>query len=645
MPINIKEILYPGDTDFVKWEKVNYNFDQILTNGGKEGPSGVKGDTGSMGSTGLKGEKGEKGDTGLKGEQGVSTNYWDQFTHANASAYVLKPKDGTNTGETAIFIGDETYDEGSADGDLNPNAQLTVGQSSVYSYGQKWIPYGSNLENFTLRGEATLNYDGNNNSGTKWILQPETGAQSTNLTIQSQVIELGGYEKINITTANGFNILAGGDVTISPNLEVGGISLFQDNVTMLQQLAVGDTLSVSGVNSFFYGTGGLLIPEGSTAQRPNPVAGMIRYNSTKGKFEAYHSSGNWIDLDRLSNPTRSSYISIQSDSDYANSANNEASITLGGDERVNIGGSFAANSTPSDSVTNSIKLNHRVVVPEKIYINATNGNGGITFKPGITASTGGGNQISGSSLSGGSAIDRRTLSDYFEWVSDDSDNNWDIPTSATGNWANGPAQGTVVKLTGNSVNLTNDVFMSEGDKICTIFDYEGSTLRATKIGNMVTVWARLYFDILTASDLSSYGYSKVSNSDILFEDAASGDHLEINLRRISELPNAHSQVFFPVRANKLKYGATANDDVQLWGMIQPGTTKIKLVGQYDNDSNDFDTANFVVETAEVAKPGSASSTGIEIEFTFSYPTNNNAYTTVGGPSTGGNIGGGIFGGP
>jgi hypothetical protein len=41
MAINIREILHPSDSDSIKFEKINYNFDQILANGG--GPRGQKG--------------------------------------------------------------------------------------------------------------------------------------------------------------------------------------------------------------------------------------------------------------------------------------------------------------------------------------------------------------------------------------------------------------------------------------------------------------------------------------------------------------------------------------------------------------------------------------------------------------------------
>ena len=47
MAINIKEILHPSDSESIKFEKINYNFDQIVANGG--GPMGPKGDKGDQG--------------------------------------------------------------------------------------------------------------------------------------------------------------------------------------------------------------------------------------------------------------------------------------------------------------------------------------------------------------------------------------------------------------------------------------------------------------------------------------------------------------------------------------------------------------------------------------------------------------------
>ena len=64
MAINIKEIL-TNDSDVIKVDKTNYNFDQLVANGG--GPIGIKGQKGELGGVGTTGAKGENGDEGAKG--------------------------------------------------------------------------------------------------------------------------------------------------------------------------------------------------------------------------------------------------------------------------------------------------------------------------------------------------------------------------------------------------------------------------------------------------------------------------------------------------------------------------------------------------------------------------------------------------
>ena len=95
MAINIQEILHPSDSSQIKWEKVNYNFDQILANGG--GPIGQKGLKGNPGSVGQTGAKGQKGAQGLKGETGTTTSRWETIAinpsnDVNPEYVILKPK-------------------------------------------------------------------------------------------------------------------------------------------------------------------------------------------------------------------------------------------------------------------------------------------------------------------------------------------------------------------------------------------------------------------------------------------------------------------------------------------------------------------------------------------------------------------------
>ena len=77
MSITLKTILY-ADSDAVKLEKVNYNFDQLRKNGG--GPQGPTGDTGNAGLQGAQGQTGIVGSVGNPGNNGPQGNpafsYW-----------------------------------------------------------------------------------------------------------------------------------------------------------------------------------------------------------------------------------------------------------------------------------------------------------------------------------------------------------------------------------------------------------------------------------------------------------------------------------------------------------------------------------------------------------------------------------------
>ena len=74
-----------------------------------------------------------------------------------------------------------------------------------------------------------------------------------------------------VTTAN---VEVGGELTVSSNIEVAGF--------------VGTS-----------GTGGLIVPSGTTGEQPTGVVGMIRYNTTTNKVE-YHTGTNWIGIGQFS---------------------------------------------------------------------------------------------------------------------------------------------------------------------------------------------------------------------------------------------------------------------------------------------------------------------------------------------------------
>lgn len=85
-------------------------------------------------------------------------------------------------------------------------------------------------------------------------------------------------------------LAASGNTTLTGDLNVNG------NTTLGN--ASGDTILLNAAtatipnNLTFSGTGTIRLPNGTTAERPSPTAGMIRYNTTENTFEGY-AAGQW----------------------------------------------------------------------------------------------------------------------------------------------------------------------------------------------------------------------------------------------------------------------------------------------------------------------------------------------------------------
>lgn len=73
--------------------------------------------------------------------------------------------------------------------------------------------------------------------------------------------------------------------------------IYSSSADIMGLVAAGtEYLRVSSAGVDLLGTGAVKVPVGSTAQQPgSPATGMVRYNSTTGKFEGYYSS-TWGDL-------------------------------------------------------------------------------------------------------------------------------------------------------------------------------------------------------------------------------------------------------------------------------------------------------------------------------------------------------------
>jgi hypothetical protein len=105
MAINIKEI-FDGDSQAQQIDKINYNFDQILANGG--GPIGATGAQGASGGTGSTGPQGAQGPIGPKGDPGDYTDFFvgDALASSTYSGTIFTKTEGGRPSN--IVIGDLT---------------------------------------------------------------------------------------------------------------------------------------------------------------------------------------------------------------------------------------------------------------------------------------------------------------------------------------------------------------------------------------------------------------------------------------------------------------------------------------------------------------------------------------------------------
>ena len=356
MAINIQEILHPSDSDSIKFEKINYNFDQILANGGgPAGPKGQKGDQGQVGSTGQKGEKGDIGNTGQKGESGATDSPWykvevDSNNDGRNEITILKPKIGTDLNMPIIWLGDPSFEEGLTDGDIDTNSRLTIAKDITF---ENYIKLQHNV----------------------------------NKTIVLTSTESGAYSKFNFQNSFGSTNIEFGATTDKITF-LANTSFFSATGAGVNLKSIGDTnikLETSGngildvdINAEFKGY--LRLPAGSTGERPvTPQYGMIRYNTDLNIVEAYYNDNTWKELCTDCGSPVGDSIGISGGDINANADGSPATDTIsisGGDIDANTDGSPTGNASifidplyttgDSDTVADLYYVYNKV---ETLYLN------------------------------------------------------------------------------------------------------------------------------------------------------------------------------------------------------------------------------------------------------------------------------------
>ena len=349
MAINIQEILHPSDSNSIKFEKINYNFDQILANGGgPAGPKGTKGDQGLTGSTGQKGQKGELGPIGEKGVSGETNSPWykiqiDSNNDGNNEVTVLKPKVGTDLNMPIIWLGDSTFEENLTNGHIDTDARLNI---------EKDLIFENYIKLHHATGKGLVMTSSSSGIFTKFLWQNSFG---------DDLLEYG-------STTNKITFVANTEKFSASGHGIALRALSNTNITLN---AAGSGILDVDINAEFKGY--LRLPSGTTGQRPSvPQVGMIRFNTDLDIAEAYFAnsgSPEWKELCTDCGSAIADSIGIIGGDIDANADGTPTSETItisGGDIDANSDGTPVSSATLSITGANLINVIYNV--PQTVYL-------------------------------------------------------------------------------------------------------------------------------------------------------------------------------------------------------------------------------------------------------------------------------------
>ncbi len=634
MAINIKEIL-TTDSDSIRVDKTNYNFDQLVANGG--GPIGIKGQKGELGGVGSTGTKGEKGDIGVKGDTGATgadVNNWGRVDHTSTTATsILKPKkDDDDTEPASIILGDAGYTDGTSDGIVNPNAWLNI----VIPDGN--TPY-SNFASLLNGTTSKVNFSSTTLSGVDtYKITHDIGSSNDvnfEINIKNEVL-INGADALNLTSSGVINVDAGNnDIALGP---LGSTSTAKLDVRFNNTFVRGD-LTIEG-NSGGY----VKIPIGTTAQRPTGALGMIRYNSNLdvgfdgnlGSPEAFmpHPDGNyWKPLGTLVDADGDTFISP--DYDANDGTENVLTISVGED---------TGNSTYIKDIVGTIG--------ETVADGATNLNRTFTYKNVIYAAddilvandkglrvkqntgTPGTSQVA--AQNNGAAVANRTLVDYFYRG---STLQYDV-AAFTG------TPMTSVTTTAND-RYSNDVIIAHAfnnstgtgysrKNVAVIINQNTTRMSYVKVGHIVNVWGRI--DMYARPILQA----SLNGTDINLSGQTSSSSVDSPSRRagfkiggVDHFPYVSAltqeRVVFPIAINPHDAsGASSGLTKRYFGVIFPGMNVFNIVEADDEsgvlagvETEDGVSANYLdiddLITTDTTTPI------ITIDYNFSMPVDENSY--------------------
>ncbi len=275
------------------------------------------------------------------------------------------------------------------------------------------------------------------------------------------------------------------------------------------------------------GTDGLVIPVGTTAQRPGNIQGAIRYNTTTSTFEGYSGSV-WSGLSGLIDVDQDTYIMAESapgadeDTLFFNTNGTEkmritptGNITLGGTDPIL---DLSTASTLNINTTNNRPVTFgtgTVTIPNLIVTNSQGNNGTMTIDSAATTQTI--FTVNGSTLTSGTGITENITANA---------GNGQITTGhniaiTDDTVAGGGYTGLQISSTGSGVGAGNKYLLdiNPGVNKEIVFDSTGALRPTTSvasntntIGSPSFYWKNGYFDQISANNIAGTVVSGATSS-------------------------------------------------------------------------------------------------------------------------------------
>ena len=180
--------------------------------------------------------------------------------------------------------------------------KITASDAEAYDY----FGYSVSISgdgNTALVGASTEDPSGTTDAGSAYVFTRSSGTwtQQQKITASdAQVSDNFGHSVSLSSDGNTALVGAIGEDTVNSDAGAAYVFTSQPRRALYVDATtarVGIGTAIPSAELHVSGNGAMIIPSGTTTQRPtNPIIGMIRFNTTTGRYEGWGSSGAWVDL-------------------------------------------------------------------------------------------------------------------------------------------------------------------------------------------------------------------------------------------------------------------------------------------------------------------------------------------------------------